>query len=443
MNLIRLLPLLCLLAGCTAGPDVNETPLEASSDGRFPLASRLGQLELKASQTDSSAGDMDLPTLFKLVDESAQLKSAKARIAQEHGAIIQSGFAPDPVLGLEVEMMPFDNLGLDESKNKIKLSKRFETAGKAGARVSLSKARRNQAEAEYFQARSALRQQAAKAFYRAALIRRKSDAVDRMAAHQNGLLKLAEAMQASGRLSMLDLIKHETALDETLLLRQSLEAERHEALRKLEGQLGLAAGRIRDCSAQLDNWKPPKPEEAVKLIIRHNPDVIVSDRKRMASERDLALKQRGAYPDVRVGAAYIRATRPGVGRDDFLGAFVEVPLPLFNRNQGAIKSAEAALARAQFQLQAEAEKAVGLWFAAHESWRQKQANRELLSGKIIPRLKREVDLHRQRYEAGRATNNDVLKAAIKLEEMTLKAADIDLSLLALKTDLIYLVGAQQ
>ena len=84
-------------------------------------------------------------------------------------------------------------------------------------------------------------------------------------------------------------------------------------------------------------------EEALTMVDTESPDLIVSDRRLAVARADLSLRERGAYPDLTAGVGYSRAERFDVGREDFVGGFLEIPLPVIDRNQGAIQSAEYSL----------------------------------------------------------------------------------------------------
>ena len=108
-------------------------------------------------------------------------------------------------------------------------------------------------------------------------------------------------------------------------------------LREIEGHLGLSSGTIKSLDETLPEWEPISEEEAVRRILAYNPELIVLDREIERAEANLEWQKSRAWPDVTAGVGYARGDRAKGGRmvrDDFVMAFVEVPFPVVDRNQG-------------------------------------------------------------------------------------------------------------
>ena len=99
-------------------------------------------------------------------------------------------------------------------------------------------------------------------------------------------------------------------------------------------------------------WEPQKLdltaslEQLQKQALESRPDLVTASLKRKRSFREVGFERAQRIPDVTVGGGYKRDF--GVGS---YYASVNVPLPLFNQNQGAIQEALAALRRAENRLQ--------------------------------------------------------------------------------------------
>ena len=128
---------LLFLAACASVP-------EGATTARTPLPSQPSPLRRQVEETLPASvtepGEYDLRGLLDLVDRSPALTSAMEDIAREIGTVVQGSLAPNPVLRLESDMMPTDDMGFGNARNKVFLRQRFETAGKADARVQAAAA---------------------------------------------------------------------------------------------------------------------------------------------------------------------------------------------------------------------------------------------------------------------------------------------------------------
>jgi cobalt-zinc-cadmium efflux system outer membrane protein len=397
--------------------------------------------EIVPEEAPSEPRAYTLDALLALVDQSPAMIAAQDEIARATGVVVQGDLIPNPVLRLEAEMMPIDDIGFGNSRNKVVLSQRFETAGKADARVNAALLRQKEAQALYYRLREEARAQTAKDFYWAAYTRSKIESTKRMLMLKEGLLEQARALSAQGRLPELEVIPHEVALEETRAALKSLEGDERSALRAMEGRLGLDGGTILACRMQERIWSPPK--EAREALLSRSPELVWWDRRLEAAHANREAQGTMAYPDVTAGLGYMRGEEMGEGRDDFMMAFLQVPLPLFDRNQGSTQSAEAEIRKAESELLAAAYRVLDAWQGRKEQWEHLRAKRDLYYDRIIPLLEKDLALRKDQEAVGRLPVQERLEAALALEEAVLSAIDQDGKLAALRTEMALLLGGDE
>jgi outer membrane protein TolC len=429
---------LLFLAACASVP-------EGATTARTPLPSQPSPLRRQVEETLPASvtepGEYDLQGLLDLVDRSPALTSAMEDIAREIGTVVQGSLAPNPVLRLETDMMPTDDMGFGNARNKVFLRQRFETAGKADARVQAAATRKEEAEAFYFKKRGQLMAEVAKNYYQAIYTGQKIASAARIVTLKRQLLEQGRALNAQGRISNMDLIDFEVEVEKSAAEQKTYEAEERKILRGLEGALGLHAGTLLGCRGEGDlSWTPPDPEKAWEELLGCNPDLILLDRKLATAEAELHVQGSLAYPDFTLGAGYIRGAEMTSDREDFVAAFVEIPLQLVDRNQGGKAASEASIRKAGADLEEAAYRLIDDWHSLSERLEIIASQRDLYHDKIIPLLEIDLSLQDIQVSAGRQSIQHRLQSAVKLEESLMKVITLDESLAAMRIEMQYLTG---
>ncbi len=443
--LARLLLLTAACSGCTSIPDGAMTDQKPEPGRASPLVRSLDEDQEQAHPPLEPTIEPEaycLNDLLVLVDLSPALQAAQEAIARETGTVVQGDFIPNPVLRFESEFMPIDDMGFGNAINKVRVIQRIETAGKADARVKAAIARRDTAKAFYFHLRAQAQADMAKEFYRTLFNAQKIASIRRMLEQKTGLHGLAKALNTQGRLSDLDLIAHEVAVEKTRAALRTLEAEERRLLRAIEGRLGLSAGTITACTGQVPKWSSPDPEAAREVLLMKNPELILLDRKVDAAYAGKDAAGTLAYPDITVSLGYARGSEFGREHKDFLLGFIEVPFPVIDRNQGGILSAEAAVREAESELEAAAYRVLDQWQGSLERRRILGQKRDLYYERIIPLLEKGLDLKKAQGQAGRRSIQSSLEAAVALEDAVVSALDMDETLALIMVEMRYLVGGE-
>jgi cobalt-zinc-cadmium efflux system outer membrane protein len=181
----------------------------------------------------------------------------------------------------------------------------------------------------------------------------------------------------------------------------------------------------------------------VRQILSRNPELVVLDRTLLVAQADLDLKSREAYPDPTLAFMYGRREDTDEGREGFLGGFILVPLPVLDRNQGAIQSAEARVRQVEFELQRSARGALSQWEALRKRWEKLTAAATLYEERIIPQLTKEASLRRRQVDVGREPLQASLEATVRLEKAVAEALDVDVSLAEIRTEILLVTGSAQ
>ncbi len=90
-----------------------------------------------------------------------------------------------------------------------------------------------------------------------------------------------------------------------------------------------------------------KKEELIAYAFKHRSDILSADTSVLVARSNLKVQEAFAYPTPEIGFIY----NPQNG-EQYLGTYATIPIPIFDRNQGAILSAKAELEKANKQREA-------------------------------------------------------------------------------------------
>ena len=330
------------------------------------------------------------------------LRAGGHELAASDGAIRQAGLIPNPSLSLDVE-----DTRRETRSTSLMLSQTIELGGKRAARVELARRDRDVAALELEARRAEVRASAIQAFFDSLI------AQERVQVAQASLEIAASGAQAvsrrvtAGKVSPIEETRARVAESSARIELRQAQADLASALRALGVVMGEAPGAIVRVDGSADALPALLEGPALDERIEQSP---LLRRARMAVQRaDAAfeLERARAAPDVTVGVGGKRAAE--LGRTQPLIS-VSIPIPLFDRNQGAQfealrkRDAAQALAQAQEQqLRAEV-------LQAADQLRARAEEIGVLRRDVLPGAQAAHEAARRGFELGKFGFLDVLDA---------------------------------
>lgn len=281
------------------------------------------------------------------------LSAAAAAVDAADADAEQAGFLPNPEISYSRENLGNDQLtGLDGPASSWLLSQRFSLAGQRSARSE-------SARGEAATARAGLLGE--RAFLRAEV---RSSWVDVLAAQQR--LAFAEELEQvtvstrdavalqvrAGKVSPVEVMRSDVALAALQRRVQAARLALLQARQHLAALQGLAAPDFGALPDALPASRPLPSPEAVTAAQQNNPLLRAAAAKTRAREGGLKSARAGRFPDITLSAGQTRFEAAG---ESAWQMGVSFPLPLFDRNQGAMQAAQARLREAQVQQDAAAQ----------------------------------------------------------------------------------------
>ena len=298
--------------------------------------------------------------LLRVAEGAApRLVESEANVRAAQGQAEQAGARPNPTLDFLSENIGSRNNGVAEQQNTLTLSQPLELGGKRGARVAAGGAEVTAAQARASQARADFAYDLALAYATAEAAQKRvailTDDLDR--ARED--LRAAKALVEAGKEAEVRAVQAEAAAAGAEADLETARAEGTEALVRLSAMVG-APQAFTEIGPSLLTTAPGFSKPAGDPA-PNAPALLVAQAEREAAARRVAVERTRAVPDLTVSVG----ARTFAGRDDTaLVAGVSAPLPLFDRNRGAVRAANAQFAASEARLRAARLDAEASWRTA-------------------------------------------------------------------------------
>ena len=357
--------------------------------------------------------------LTRALERSPELASFSWEVRAREGHALQAGLLPNPEIEAEVEEFAGSGAlsGFGGSETTLLVSQRIETAGKRPKRRRAAEIDIEVAGWEYEAARLSVFARVWKAF--AGVLA----AQDRIAVSEE-LVGVAEAsLEAVRRLvsaGATPAVERTRASVEVATARVELAAARHRletARAELAATWGGLAADFTRAEGDLGQVAPVPPLDTVRGWLERNPELAWWDREIARREAVVELEDAQRFPDVTVAAGlkYLAELN-----DTALVAGVSVPIPVFDRNQGARVAARSDLHRARHDRQAAQARLAAELEAAYQELAARHHEASELGKRILPTAQEAYEGVRRGYVQGLFRNVDVLDAQRRLFELRLR-----------------------
>lgn len=338
----------------TAQPDARET---RQAFVHLNLVSSTSAERESISIVEPVQGVSTSDLVRRALASNAELAAARLEIDRARARLQQAGLRPNPTLDFEQQRGVLNSPG--ERVTTVGVSVPLEMGGKRGRRLELAQAELEVAQAEVAERERRLSAEVRAAYVEALAAQRELDITEGLNRLDAQTVRVVEARVSEGDAAPLEVNLLRVELDRLRSRRALIEGRLQAALLKLKTLAGIPLGeslKVREELAQPILREPPATTEAaVEIALRTRPDLRLAHLMEEAAQAGFKLAKAQAVPDIIVSARYGTSQNSfddtPIGfltdRDKLFSVGVSIPLPLFNRNQGA--KAEAATTIAQTQ----------------------------------------------------------------------------------------------
>jgi cobalt-zinc-cadmium efflux system outer membrane protein len=350
-----------------------------------------------AVRADDAPEPLTLPRLLELAAKNhPELTVARARVDAARGQMIQAGLYPNPVV----------TPGFEELGNKdgpagtpgVSISQDFVTAGKlrlaqAAAGYGLTAADR-QATTRWFAVVTKVRT----AYYEVLTARREVETGNEAVRISEESLKTIKALALRGLKAKPDELRAQVEYDQNRI-RLNQAQERQKAADKLmAAAVGLPALPNTPIVGSIDAPAPRYDyQNSLEVILARSSEVQAAQAAIQQAQQLFLRAQAERRPDIRVA---VRPAYSNVDKTPEVMVEVGAALPIFNRNQGNIISAEAEVRRAVSEARAIDLRLTERLTAAYQRYAAARSQVEIYEKEILPNAREAERLLRIGYESG-------------------------------------------
>lgn len=351
--------------------------------------------------------------------QNPDLAAARLRIQEALGRMNQSGRLANPELETGVEHNP----DFREGKFEVGFTQRFPVTGRLQLEKDISLTEVQASEAEVREVERQLTGQAREAVVKILATRQHRALIHEQTTISGEFSESLAEIAAKGEGSLLDAGQARLEAASLALEARQLDAEEAALVGGLKPLLGMRPGESLSVGGTLA--EPALPVKGTDVSRR--PDLQAAKLAALAAAQGVTLEQARRYDDVEggifAGAERTEDAPDGYDNEAIIGLRLKIPLPLWNKNEGAIQEAEARQQRKEMEavalsrnIQLEAETAR----AGMEQWGK--MIREI-DETLLPLVAEQAALAETAFRNGQGEIQSVLRSREK--RLKLSAAKLD------------------
>jgi cobalt-zinc-cadmium efflux system outer membrane protein len=399
------------------GTDVPVAPVRANRRSAEASGPASGSPAAEPDAPDVPTGNLMLRRALALaLARNPDLAAFSWNVRMAEAEQLQAGLLPNPELEAEFEDFagPGELHRSDSLETTIVLSQLVELGGKREKRVALASAERRLAGWDYEARRIEVLTAVAERFVNVLAAQRKADLARETLDLARTVLETARKRVAAGETPPTEETKARIEVASGELAVKRAGRDLRVARQRLSAMWGGTAPRFDRAVGDLETIGPVPPHEALAPLAARHPEVARWDDElaRHAAAADLA--KAGAVPDVTIGVGYRHFKE---SHDDTMLAAVSVPLPLYDRNQGAIGKTRFALAKARQERRAAETRVRTALAEAYEALAAAGEEVAALRERILPAADAAFKASQQSFQSGKTGYLDVLDAERTLADL--------------------------
>ena len=389
----------------SGGESVLAEPSIETSSERFFTATLTPSMQSLRLSLDEAMG------LF--LKQNVDLLIAKFGIEFSKGREITASLFPNPVTSVGAVSSPFQGRTWSSGGQIVpQVQQLFELAGKRGFRIDSAQFGTQSAEAGFEDAVRQLSLAVKDAYYRTQLALRRLTLAEENRDRFSRILEINTIRFKKGFIAEVDLIRIRLQfIDFQSQVIQSIQ-EAESARSDLRQLLRLSPATQVELTTELIYRRlDPDIARLRTVAMDARPDLRAKRLTVSQREADLDLAKAYRVPDVTVGAGYAVQGSRGPDNSNQMALSLALPLPLFNRNQGGIMQAEAAVQTAEADLIKTVNQVENQVDIAYRNLVQSRRLVEAFLGGVLDDARSTLTIVERAYERGGATILDLLDAA--------------------------------
>ncbi|MCX6629795.1 MAG: TolC family protein [Candidatus Solibacter sp.] len=382
---------------------------------------RGGLLAVCGLGTAWMAGAQDRLSLDQAVAEALQnnvgLLAEKANIAIAEAKILSARLRPNPVVSASGDHLDVLGTGFSETNGggpaeyTVRMDFPIEVGGKRARRTEVAQLARSVTELQFRNAVRGVALEVANAFVDAQVARESLHLAKENLTYFEGIVEVNLARLRAGEIAEVELLRSRLASLQQRNLARGAEARWRAGLIRLQTAMGrtspsmtleLVGDLRRDAGL-------PERDQLRQAAFEQRPDLLALRQDLARAGADIRSQVSQAKVDPTVGTEYRR--QQGInGMSNSTGVFLEVPLPVFSRNQGEIERARQEQRQAELRIRQLQILITGEVDAAHEEMLAADGLLRNIEGEMLEQARDVRRVTEYSYRRGHVTLLELLDA---------------------------------
>lgn len=353
--------------------------------------------------------------LERALARNPELAASHLEILALEGQALQAGLISNPELEFELEHFAGsgDFQGVDSMERTARLNQRIELAGKRTKRRKAASLEVLLARLDYEEKRLEVIAQTHRDFVDTLSAQKRMNLAKELVGLAEEVLKTVSERVRAGKAAPLEETRARVALSKTLIDLRRAAGERATTRKRLSSNWGSGSRDFKRVEGDLETTRPLPSQEELRGLVLRNPALIRLKLEEERSEALLKVEWSNQWPDLTVegGLRYYDESD-----DRAFVAGVSFPLPLFDRNQGAISNARNNVIKTRHASRAATVNVTIALEKAYQELSTALAQVAVLRKDILPGAHEAFEAAREGYRQGKFGYLDVLDSQRTLFE---------------------------
>lgn len=349
------------------------------------------------------------------VEKNPDLSSLSWEIRARGGRAAQAGTLPNPELSFNMDNFwgNKDLRGFDGAEYTLALTQLIELGGKRSKKASAAGIERDLAKWDYETKRLDLINEVTKAFTDVLAEQERLKVSEELFSLSEKSLNTVSARVQAGKVSPIEETKASAELSKARIELERAARSLDAARKRLSAVLGNPSLSFKKAAGQIDLALEIPVFQRVAEDINKSPDIArwLTEIEQRKAALNLELANRMPDPSISVGFKRFRETETSA-----MVAAISIPLPLFNRNAGAVAETQSRLSKAEHEQKAALLKAHSAMTEAYAALSSAFEEVTILKTSVLPALQTAFDAIQEGYRYGKFSYIDLLDAQRSLSE---------------------------
>jgi len=341
-------------------------------------------------------------------------------VGAARGNWIQVGLLPNPTAGYEGQQL---GSGGRAEQQGVTFSQEIVRGGKLRLNRAVAEQELVRAQQELAAQQQRVLTDVRLAFYQVLIAQRQIDLTANLVRISTKGAEAAEALFKAKEAGRADILQSQLEVENARMLSQNARNRHDSAWRGLSAVVGIRNLPVQPLEG--DAFAPPKEfsfEEALARLHITSPEIAIAMTQMTRARATLDRARVESIPNVSVQGV-VNVVDNGIGGRPDGSLALSIPIPVFNRNQGAILKAQHEIAAAEQafqQVELDLQNRLALTFERYANARNQV---ERYRTTILPAAQESLDLTRKMYEAGEASFLVLLTAQRTFSQTNLNFLD--------------------